>query len=223
MISGEVPQASPDRATPLRGGPLIMYSSRKTKRPRPAAFLMKGCKSMKRMVIALLLAIVMLTASGLAQGESYPLNASVEAYVTPPEGYVAAPEMALEGEYYFVPNMPGDPVRFIYYTTGEGDPRALAETALESYVTFYDEFVPGEIIEDALAGQDCLHFDYTCAYPDRSGTNIVYEQTAIAYVPLDEAQFIACIISLAFDDPAGYCDDLTDRLTQALSAIDVNP
>ena len=111
----------------------------------------------------------------------------------------------------------------IYYTTGEGDPRALAETALESYVTFYDEFVPGEIIEDALAGQDCLHFDYTCAYPDRSGTNMVYEQTAIAYVPLDEAQFIACIISLAFDDPAGYCDDLTDRLTQALSAIDVNP
>ena len=178
---------------------------------------------MKRMVIALLLVMAMMTASGLAQGKDYPLKTSVEAYVTPPEGYVAAPEMAMEDEYYFIPGAQGDPVRFIYYTTGEGDPQALAEAALESYASFYDEFAPGEILKDTLAGRDCLHFDYTCAYPDRSGAHMVYEQTAVAYVPLDEAQFIACIVSLAFDDPAGYCDDLTDRLSLALSAIGMNP
>ena len=179
---------------------------------------------MKRMVIALMLIMAMLSASGLAQGADYPLKtSSVEGRVTPPEGYVAAPEMAMEGEYYFVPEASGDPVRFIYYTTGEGDPRALAKAALESYATFYDEFAPGEIREDALTGRDCLRFDYTCAYPDRDGEHMVYEQTAVAYVPLDESQFIACIVSLAFDDPAGYCDDLTDRLTLALSAIGTNP
>ena len=139
---------------------------------------------MKRMVIALILSAALLAASGLADGADYPLKASVEVRITPPESYVAAPQLAMEGEYYFVPGAPGDPVRFIYYTVGEGEPRALAEAALESYATFYDEFAPGEIREDTLAGQRCLRFDYTCAYPDRNGTHTVYEQTAVAYVPL---------------------------------------
>ena len=179
---------------------------------------------MKRMVIALLLVAALLTVSAFAQGADYPLKtSSVEVRVTPPEGYAAAPEMAMEGEYYFVPESSGNPVRFIYYTVGEGDPRALAEAALESYATFYDEFVPGEIREDTLAGKDCLRFDYTCAYPDRGGEHTVYEQTAVAYVPLPDGQFIACIVSLAFDDPSGYSDDLTDRLTLSLGAIELQP
>lgn len=179
---------------------------------------------MKRMIIALLLITVLPNASGFAQATDFPLMAgdTVVAHVTPPEGFIAAPEMALEGEYYFVPDTSGGPVRFIYYTAGEGDPRALAEAALESYAAFYDEFAPGEIREDTLAGQNCLRFDYTCAYPDRNGVNMVYEQTAVAYIPLEEEQFIACIVSLAFDNPTGYCDDFTERLTLALSAIGIN-
>lgn len=180
---------------------------------------------MKRMVIALMLITALLNASGFAQAAGFPLTIgdTEVARVTPPEGFAAAPEMALEGEYYFVPDAPGDHGRFIYYTTGEGDPRALAKAALESYATFYDVFAPGEIREDTLAGRDCLRFEYTCAYPDQSGAHMVYEQTAVAYVPLDEGRFIACIVSLAFDDPNGYRDDLTDRLTLALSAIGMNP
>ena len=178
---------------------------------------------MRRMFFSLLLVAVLLGTSCFAQGSDYPLKASsTVVHLMPPEGYVIAPEMAMEGEYYFVPSVPGDPARFLYYTTGAGDPRALAQAALESYAAFYDEFAPGEIREDALAGRDCLRFDYTCAYPDRSGERTVYEQTAVAYVPLDDKQFVACIVSLAFDDPSDRCspDALTERLTLALNAID---
>ena len=176
---------------------------------------------MKRMVIALLV-ISLLAPLGLAQGADYPLEgSSVDVHVTPPEGYVAVPEMAMEGEYYFVPAATDDPVRFIYYTIGAGDPRALAEAALKSYATFYDEFTPGRIREESLAELTCLRFDYTCAYPDRSGEHMVYEQTAVAYVPLEGGQFIACIVSLAFDDPSGYREDLTDLMTLALNAIEL--
>ena len=188
---------------------------------------------MKTRMLALAVAALMLFAmTGCAQEEAFPLKvggsgkARVVGHVSPPEGFAAAPELAVEGatpEYYFTPADPGSDVRFFYYTAGEGDPRALAETALASYGVFYDEFQAGEIREEALAGRQCLHFDYTCAYPDRSGARTVYEQTAIGYIPLDGESFVACSVSLAFDDASGVypAEALDALLTQALSAVAV--
>ena len=186
---------------------------------------------MKIRMLALAIAAMMLFAmSGCTQEQNFLLKVSQSGkvravgYITPPEGYAAAPEMAAEAatpEYYFTPIAADSHVRFFYYTAGEGNPRSLAEAALASYRVFYDEFQAGDIREEELAGQQCLHFDYTCAYLDRSGEKTVYEQTAIGYVPLDDASFIACIVSLAFEDASGClaAEDLDALLSEALRAV----
>lgn len=187
---------------------------------------------MKRILIcalALLLAALLPACAASAAGS--PLLAERDgalteiAAVSPPAGYAEAPELAAPGdtpEYYFIPTEKS-PVRFLYYTTGSGDPAALAAAALESYAAFYEEFRPAAVREDRLAGRDCLRFDYTCAYPDADGKALVREQTAVAYVPLEGDAFIACIASLAFDEPDGFLTDdaLTALLETALGAIEL--
>ena len=173
--------------------------------------------------------LIMLTGMCLVESANYPLFAAGEskritAVVTPPDGFTCAPEMAVFSEtpeYYFVPADEESPVRFIYYTTGNGDPRALAEAAMTDYGAFYDEFHKGEVREVTICGRACLCFDYTCAYPDRKGDGTVYEQTVVAYVPLESDAFIACIVSLDFDGAGSYVSKaaLTEQLEVALDAI----
>ena len=146
------------------------------------------------------------------------------AEVTVPEGFTRSPEESHVGgtsEYYFLPTDADSHVRFLYYTTGQGDPHRLAEAALASYNVLYDEFEAGEIHSKDFADRACLYFDYTCAYPSRAGDTFVYEQTAVAYIPLNSDEFIACIASLAFDDPAGYLSDTAMRefLDFAMNAV----
>lgn len=186
---------------------------------------------MKRKVLCLLAALAVACAAlAAAQEGEYPLMVRADGELRPaawaeaPEAFVPAPEYAAPGdtpEYYFVPADGEDPTRFFYYTTGSGDPVALAEAAISSYGMFYDEFRASGIREDELAGFRCTRFDYTCAYPDRTGASLVYEQTAVAYVPLEDGQFIACIASLAFDDPDAYRtgEALGELLARALGAV----
>ena len=178
----------------------------------------------KRMAI---LVLALLAAIPVVRAESCPLldgAGNTVATVGEMEGLAAAPELSASSdtpEYYFVPVDKASPIRFVYYTTGAGDPMALAQAALSSYSMLYDEFSAGEILQEAVADRDCLRFRYTCAYPDRSGAQMVYEQTAVAYLPLSGESFIACILSLAFDDAESYwsAEALDDRLETALGAI----
>ena len=186
-----------------------------------------------RCLLILLLACVLPASCALAES-AYPLTADMTAYggavgqtvasVQAPEGYAlqeSAPSGGADPEYYFVPVDPDRPVRFLYYTAGSGDPDTLASAALDSYAMFYDEFDYHAPVAETLAGLDTLRFDYTCAYPDRDGSAMVYEQTCVCYVTIREDRFVACICSLAFDDPAAYLDaDALLALTeQALGAI----
>ena len=167
---------------------------------------------MKRIIVfSLLLTLVFV--SICAKAEAYPLQVSVEgrsvtiAEIATPKGLMAAPELAMPGEtpeYYFVPADGQGALRFIYYTASSGEPRALAEAARDSYAMFYEGFECSEILEGPLAGRDGLCFEYTCQYPDSSGKRLVYEQTAVGYWPLEDGHFIACIVSLAFDDADSY-------------------
>ena len=146
------------------------------------------------------------------------------AEVAVPEGFACLSEESSAGEtpeYYFLPTDAGSHVRFLYYTTGRGDAHKLAEAAVSSYRMLYDEFDAGEIRSADFSGRACLYFDYTCAYPSRTGDTFVYEQTAVAYIPLNSDEFIACIASLAFDDPAGYLSAAAMRefLDFAMSAV----
>ena len=180
--------------------------------------------------IAYLLLSALLTGVCCAEAAGCPLRIArngrlaTVATIAAPEGFVSSPELSTTSdgtEYYFVPSDASSPVRFLYYTAGSGNPRALAEAALDSYGVFYDEFQAGGIREEELASQRCLRFDYTCAYPDRTGDHTVYEQTAVGYIFLDGGEFIACIVSLAFDDPSDYLAEeaLTAQQDGALSAI----
>ena len=183
---------------------------------------------MKRVfAIAALLVLSVAPALGQQAGcllyaDDTPPRAVAEVAV--PEGFACLPEEPPAGEtpeYYFLPTDTDSHVRFLYYTTGRGDARRLAEAALSSYRMLYDEFDTGEIRSEDFAGRACLYFDYTCAYPSRAGDTFVYEQTAVAYIPLNSDEFIACIASLAFDDPAGYLSTSSMRefLDFAMSAI----
>ena len=149
------------------------------------------------------------------------------AEVAVPEGFACPSGNSSAGntpEYYILPTDAGSDVRFMYYTTGRGDPRTLAEAALASYSVLYDEFNAGEIRNMDFKGMASLYFDYTCAYPDRAGDALVYEQTAVAYIQLDSDEFIACIISLAFNDPNGYlsAEGMRERLASAMNAIELS-
>ena len=146
--------------------------------------------------------------------------------VAVPEGFSCLSEESVAGEtpeYYLVPTEAESNVRFLYYTTGRGDPQTLAKAALSSYGMLYDEFSAGEIRQEAFAERDCLYFDYTCAYPTRTGDAMVYEQTAVAYIPVDGDAFIACIASLAFDDPEDYFsgEEMHAFLMFAMQAIEL--
>ena len=154
-----------------------------------------------RILLALLAAL--LTASA-ALAEDYPLldrAGSQAARVLPAEDLAVLPQTPIPGstpEYYFRPTDGFEDVRFYYYTTGEGEPRALAEAALENYAIFYDDFTAGAISDAPLADRACLRFSYTCGYLGPDGESMVYEQTAVAYLPLGDDEFIACIVSLGF-------------------------
>ena len=172
--------------------------------------------------------LALLIAGAAAFAEDLPLLAGedrrVAVTVSAAEGLMLAPEMAVAGdtpEYYFIPEDGAGPLRFVYYTTGSGDPMALAKAALGSYAMLYDSFSAGGIREDPVAGRTCLHFDYACSYPDRSGARQIHEQTAVAYLPLSGDQFVACIVSLAFDDPDARwtTEALDNHLMSALERV----
>lgn len=124
---------------------------------------------------------------------------------TPVEGISANGE-GPEPELYFAPEDPESPVRFFYYTTGYGDCRSLAETALESYAYFYDDFIPSEIEETTVGDLACLRFSYTAAYPGEDESVLAYEQSAVCYFPIQENCFAACIVSLSFDSSEAFLD-----------------
>ncbi|MBE5808372.1 MAG: hypothetical protein E7317_08530 [Clostridiales bacterium] len=167
--------------------------------------------------------------SPVCHAASYPLSSmdgSVIAEVEAPTDLAYAPELATPGdtpEYYFLPKDGKDPLRFVYYTSGAGDPMKLAEMAQTDYAMFYDDFAGSEIRNESIAGRDGIAFSYTCHYPDRSGKNEVYEQTAVGYWPLGDGLFVACIVSLAFDDPSAYWPEaqLAAKLEEALGCVTV--
>lgn len=157
-------------------------------------------------------------------GSSESPDLRTVAQVVSPEGYAPLEDASPTGsepEYYLVPNDAESPVRFLYYTTGCGDSRALAEAARENYALFYDEFDSGEIAEITLSGRACLCLAYTCAYPGRDGATPVYEQSAICYFPAGENAFVACILSLSFDSPDDYLSEaaFAESLEQMASAV----
>ena len=148
------------------------------------------------------------------------------AEVAVPEGFACVPGDSSAGdtpEYYFLPDAEASDVRFLYYTTGRGDPHKLAAAALGSYSMLYDEFSAGEIQDEDFDGRACLYFAYTCAYPNRAGDALLYEQTAVAYIPLGSDEFIACIVSLAFDDPDSYlsAEAMREWMAFAVSAVEL--
>lgn len=175
------------------------------------------------------LLLLLFSASCCAQAADYSLKVGGEApravaSVRAPEGFIPAPDMAVPGdtpEYYFIPEDDHSAVRFIYYTAGSGDPDALAKAALASYTAFYDDFQAGEPEAFTVGDRTGLRFDYTCAYPDRSGEHRVYEQTSVAYITVDEGVFVACVVSLGFGAAEDYLakEALTAQLGQALNAI----
>ena len=139
-----------------------------------------------------------------------------------PDGFVLADGVTgLNPELYYAPEDEESPLRFVYYTTGNGDCLALAHAAAENYSAFYDEFEPGEIEENSLGDRYCVQFAYTCAYPGPDGTSIVYEQTLLCYFPLEGDAFVAMILSQAFDAAEEYLsrDDLLTQSELFTSAI----
>lgn len=194
----------------------------------------------KRLWIALAGAVVLVAAAiGVAvalnggSGDGYKLVASpdggrarVVARVVQPEGYALSEDSDVDGEepeYYFEPESDESPVRFLYYTTGYGDSKSVAEAAIAAYTTFYDEFASSEVAERTLADRTFLCFDYTAAYLNAEGTAMVYEQSAVCYFPVGEDAFAVCIVSLAFDDADAYLDkDALDAyIAQACAAMNL--
>ena len=194
----------------------------------------------KRLWIALAGAVVLVAAAiGVAvalnggSGDGYKLVASpdggrarVVARVVQPEGYTLSEDSDVDGEepeYYFEPESDESSVRFLYYTTGYGDSKSVAEAAIAAYTTFYDEFASSEVAERTLADRTFLCFDYTAAYLNAEGTAMVYEQSAVCYFPVGEDAFAVCIVSLAFDDADAYLDkDALDAyIAQACGAMNV--
>ena len=186
---------------------------------------------MKRVLVPAILLLVLFIAPAFGQdgcilySDGTPPREVAEVAV--PEGFACPDGETAAGEtpeYYLLPTDAGSDVRFLYYTTGRGDSRRLAEAALTSYSMLYDEFTAGEIQDGDFNGRSCLRFDYTCAYPNRAGDALVYEQTAVAYIPLDSDEFIACIVSLAFDDAKGYlsAEAMQERLASAMDAIELS-
>lgn len=187
------------------------------------------------MLLALLLACLCLAGAALAEdcplitdmGAEGAKDLRTVATVQPPEGFALqapADPAAEEPEYYFVPTDEASPVRFYYYTAGQGQPEALAKAALESYAMFYEDFHAGDITDAPLDGRDCLRFSYSCAYPGRDGATPVYEQTAVCYLPLREDRFVAVIASLAFGSAKDRLTDalLEAELAKALAAVRLN-
>lgn len=127
----------------------------------------------------------------------------------------------IEPELYYAPDDAENPVRFLYYTTGYGAPRTLANIAVRSYQNFYDQFTASEIIETTIGEKDCLTFSYTAEYPDVNETSTVYEQSAVCYFPANEDCFVACIISLAFDSSDEFlsAEELSEYTALAGNAL----
>lgn len=194
----------------------------------------------KRLWIALAGAVVLVAAAiGIAvalnsgSGDGYKLVASpdggrarVVARVVQPEGYALSEDSDVDGEepeYYFEPESDESPVRFLYYTTGYGDSKSVAEAAIAAYTTFYDEFASSEVAERTLADRTFLSFDYTAAYPNAEETAMVYEQSAVCYFPVGGDAFVVCIVSLSFDGSDAYLDAeaLDAYVAQACGAVNL--
>ena len=192
---------------------------------------MRGGKSIMRALITVVLLVLFVTPAFGGQAgcvlytDAAPSSAVAE--VTVPDGFACSSGDSSVGEtpeYYLLPSDAGSDVRFLYYTTGRGDPQTLAEAALASYSMLYDEFSAGEIHHEETEGLTTLYFDYTCAYPTRTGDALIYEQTAIAYIPLGSDTFIACIASLAFDNSDDYLstEAMREFLMFAMNAIELS-
>ncbi len=194
----------------------------------------------KRLWIALAGAVVLVAAAiGVAvalnggSGDGYKLVASpdggrarVVARVVQPEGYTLSEDSDVDGEepeYYFEPESDESPVRFLYYTTGYGDSKSVAEAAIAAYTTFYDEFASSEVAERTLADRTFLCFDYTAAYLNAEGTAMVYEQSAVCYFPVGGDAFVVCVVSLSFDGSDAYLDAeaLDAYVAQACGAVNL--
>ncbi|MEG0741154.1 MAG: hypothetical protein RSG96_03480 [Clostridia bacterium] len=142
------------------------------------------------------------------------------AEVTAPSGYFPMENqlpMGVEPELYYAPADASSPVRFLCYTTGAGSYRTLSDTAVKAYQGFYDDFAsPGAFVDEA-AGQ--AGFDYTCSYQNQQKTARVYEQTAVRYYRVTDNVCVVCIVSLTFDSPEKYLNDLTAYTDVAGAAL----
>lgn len=188
---------------------------------------------MKRILSIVLVMLLMMSAAyadaeyelvanlGSAEAAEYVTVAEIDV----PEGYVyvegVTPNSVYEPEYYFIPEVPENGVRFMYFTTGFGDYRRLAKLAAESYAGFYEVYEAGEIVEGEYAGKESLTFTYTCSYAGPDGVTPVYEQSALCYFPIKNNGFIACIISFGFGSESEYLDAATidTYIEQAAAAI----
>ena len=127
---------------------------------------MRGGKSIMRALITVVLLVLFVTPAFDGQAgcvlytDAAPSSAVAE--VTVPDGFACSSGDSSAGEtpeYYLLPSDAGSDVRFLYYTTGRGDPRALAESALSSYSMLYDEFTAGEIRDVDFRGTASLYFE----------------------------------------------------------------
>lgn len=171
---------------------------------------------MKRKILALIAALMLLASGALAElvegqqsnwliakiGEDY----SKVGEVGQPEGFARLEGVTPNGaepEIYFAPEDEESPIRFFYYTTGYGKPDELAEAARGTFPVYYDDCVVSELQSARFGEKDCTFFHYTCSYPDQEG-NFAYEQSLIAYFPITDECFAACIISLYADNAESY-------------------
>ena len=188
---------------------------------------------MKRKILALLLALMLLAGGALAElvegqqpnwlvakiGEDY----SKVGEVSQPEGFARLEGVTPNGtepEIYFAPEDAESPIRFFYYTTGYGAPAELAESARSTFAVYYDDCTTSELKSAHIGEKDCTFFHYTCSYPDREGET-AYEQSLIGYFPITDDCFAACIISLYADGAESYAaeEELIAYLETAAAAL----
>lgn len=188
---------------------------------------------MMKKIIALVAALMLIATAACAEWvegqQDNWLIAKVDgkyakvAEILSPEGFAPLEGVTPNGdepELYFVPEDSENPVRFFYYTTGYGEPATLAENARQTFAIYYDDCVASELADATVVGRSCTYFHYTCSYATEQG-DAAYEQSLIAYFPIDDACFAACIISLYVEDSESFLseEELYDYLNAAASAI----
>lgn len=126
------------------------------------------------------------------------LNGSYQAVgnVIPPKGYHAiqqSEQNATETEYYFAPDDESSPVRYLYYAPAAGQAQKLASVAHSAYGSYYQAYVPTEVVTEEIAGRETTWFSFTCTLNGEQEGG-PYQQSLLSYYPAKGGE--ACVFSI---------------------------